>query len=120
MQINVVTTSLEQCEAWQEELARKLLALMTRIQSLRDLVRAEEDGEERDGKDAALDGELLRQGLRELEQMASELLYEVQEANGGLLLDELPGIPLGEALARLVDTSAESLGLSSRVTFTGW
>ena len=120
MQINVVTTSLEQCEAWQEELARKLLALMTRIQSLRDLVRVDEDGEVKNGKETALDVEPLRQGLRELEHMASELLYEVQEANGGLLLDELPGIPLGEALARLVDTTAENLGLSSRVAFAGW
>src|SRR6185312_7675330 len=39
---------------------------------------------------------------------------------GGLLLEELPGVSLGEALSQLIDTTAEKLALSSRVAFSGW
>lgn len=126
MQINVVASSPEQNEARHEKLAHKLRALMMRIQALQALVRATDDGDDDEeatrgaGDEAELDVDLLRQGLRELEQMAGEVLYEVQESGGGLLLEELPGVALGEALAQLVDTTAEKLALSSRVAFSGW
>ncbi|HEX7734089.1 MAG TPA: LuxR C-terminal-related transcriptional regulator [Ktedonobacteraceae bacterium] len=125
MQINVVDGSPEQERARQEELARKLRALVARVQALQALTRAEEDGDDDEAarekrEEVALDATLLRQGLRELEQMASELYYEVQETAGGLLLEDVPGVPLGEALAQLVDTTAEKLALSSRVAFSGW
>ncbi|HEY3993895.1 MAG TPA: LuxR C-terminal-related transcriptional regulator [Ktedonobacteraceae bacterium] len=126
MQINVMASSPEQSEGRQEAWARKLRALMVRIQALQMLVRAEDDGDD-DGEhrdnaedEAALDRELLFQGLLELERMAGEVLYEVQEADGDLLLGELPGGSLSEALSQLVDTTAEKLSLSSRVAFSGW
>ena len=126
MQINVIASSPEQGERRQEEWARKLRALMARIQALQTLVRAEDDGDD-DGErantaenEAALDRGLLFQGLLELERMAGEVLYEVQEADGDLLLGELPGGSLSEVLAQLVDATAEKLSLSSRVAFSGW
>lgn len=122
MQIHVVDSSPEQERARQEELARKLRALVTRIQALRGLLRVEEDGDDDEAAraESELDVALLRQGLRELEQTANEIFYEVQETAGGLLLEDVPGLPLGEALAQLVDTTAEKLALSSRVAFSGW
>lgn len=127
MQINVIDGSPERYKIQQEELARKLRMLLMRIQALQELVRVEDDGDNGDNWNGAearseieLDVTLLRQGLRELEQMASEVFYEMQKASGGLLLEDLPGVALGEALSQLVEKTAESLTLSSRVTFSGW
>ncbi|HVU70803.1 MAG TPA: LuxR C-terminal-related transcriptional regulator [Ktedonobacteraceae bacterium] len=129
MQIHDIASSPERSEAHQEEVARKLHALVMRIRGLQTLVQIEEDGDdeqERTSEDGAanneitVDGHLLRQSLHELEHMASEVLYEVQENGEGLILEELPGLPLGEALSQLVDTTAEKLALSSRVAFSGW
>ena len=98
-----------------EELARGLSALLARVRALNTLARADERD---DGQDT-LDLPVLRQGLREVEQMASDLLSIAQASSGELLLDELPGLPLTEALSQLVESSAETLGLGSRIVFTG-
>jgi DNA-binding NarL/FixJ family response regulator len=126
MQIDVIANLPEQSEARQEELARKLRVLMARIQALQMLVRVEED-DDGDGEartqgehEVLLDRGTLHQGLRELEQMAGEILYEMQEASGDLRLEGLPDVSLGEALSQLVDATAEKLALSSRVAFSGW
>lgn len=126
MQTNVIACTPGRNESQQKELLHKLRTLVERIQALQVLVHAEDeedgDGEagERSAGEIILDGELLRQGLSELEQMASEILYEVQDAGDGWLLAEVPGGSLSEALSQLVDTTAEKLALSSRVAFSGW
>lgn len=117
MQLNGIAGSAEQNEVAQEELTRKLRALVARINILQSLLR-EDDGD--DNGQVVLDVERLRQGLDELEQMAGEMLYELQVASGGLLLADLPGVSLTEALSQLVESTAETLALSSRVAFSGW
>src|SRR5581483_1490995 len=106
MATNAATGSIEL-----EEFARILRAALLRIDSLRALVNAQGQ--------AALDLPGLRQGLNELEQMVGELLYALQEAGGELSLAALPDISLTESLSQLVESTAETLGLSSRVLFTG-
>lgn len=76
-----------------------------------------------DGESAAplpaFDRAELRDGLASLEQMAREMLYEVHAAGDDEEAEPLPGLPLDEVLSRLVDETAESLQLSSRVIFSG-
>ncbi len=104
--------------AWEissDELTSTLTTLLARIHALRQLVSTDED----DAGQAALDLPTLRQGLSELELMAGALLSTVQAASGELLLAELPGLSLAEAISQLVEARAETLGLSSRVVFSG-
>jgi DNA-binding NarL/FixJ family response regulator len=61
----------------------------------------------------------LRQGLNMLEHMASDMLYSLQEAGSTILLAELPDGSVAEMLSALVENTAESLSLSSRVTSGG-
>jgi len=61
----------------------------------------------------------VRQGLATLEQMAREALYIARSTSEDLLPDELVDMTLSEALTRLVEGTAESLGLSSRLSFSG-
>lgn len=96
-------------------LSSTLATLLARIRALRELVAADEN----DASQAAPDLPTLRQGLSELELLAGALLSTVREASGELLLAELPGLPLAEALSQLVEARAETQGLSSRVAFTG-
>lgn len=117
MQNNVITSLPEPDRVGQEELAHKLGALMTRINTLQDLLCADEDGD--DEGPFVPDIEQIRQGLSELERMAGEMLYDLQATSGELLLAELPGLSLTEALSQLVEETAESLGLSSRIVLSG-
>lgn len=94
-----------------EGLTSTMSALLTRIRALRTLVR--EDGK------FAPDLPTLRQGLSELEGLAGQLLAIIQATGGELLLADVPGSSLSEALAQLVDTTAEAHTLSSRSIFTG-
>ncbi len=95
------------------ELARKLRALMEEISALQALVREEKE----DAGEARTALDLMRRGLNELERMAGEIFDELPDSD--LLLTELPGVPLAEALSQLAETTAETLGLSSRVNFSG-
>lgn len=61
----------------------------------------------------------VRQGLTTLEQMTREALYIARSTSEDLLPAELVDVPLSEALTRLVEGTAESLGLSSRLSFSG-
>jgi DNA-binding NarL/FixJ family response regulator len=61
----------------------------------------------------------MRSGLAVLEQITREMLYEVNITGNNLQLAELPGVSLSEALSSLVEETAENLGLSSRVAFSG-
>jgi DNA-binding NarL/FixJ family response regulator len=96
---------------------RTLRAILLQVNALQEQVRADDHGD--GAADASLDVSQLRQGLSTLEQMASEALYQTQVGSGETLLEELPDIPLAEALSQLVEATAETLALSSRVTFSG-
>jgi DNA-binding NarL/FixJ family response regulator len=61
----------------------------------------------------------LRSGLATLEQMAREMLYELRSIDDDEPLPELSGVTLSEALSRLVEETAETLHLSSRIIFSG-
>lgn len=96
-----------------EELAQSLRTMMVHITTVEGLVRA-------DGKDdgGANNRRVLR-GLHELAAMAGDLLTLLEGAGGGLPLAPLPRASLSESLSHLVESTAEALGLSSHVTFTG-
>ncbi|MGH2506045.1 MAG: LuxR C-terminal-related transcriptional regulator [Ktedonobacteraceae bacterium] len=96
-------------------LARAIGVLLARIRALRTLVR--EDGD--DESQFAPNLPTLRQGLNELECLASELCAAIQMARGELVLADLPNTSLSEALTRLVETTAEAHALSSRSVFSG-
>jgi DNA-binding NarL/FixJ family response regulator len=123
MELPVTARTPEQDAPPQEAWTRKLRVLMARIQTLQALVRGDEDGDRHVRKENVMPGELdreqLLQGLWELERISGELLYEMQEAEGGLWLEAVPGASLNEALTQLIETTAEQLTLSSRVTFSG-
>lgn len=53
------------------------------------------------------------------ERMTREALYVVRASNEDLLPAELVGNILSEALSHLVEETAETLGISSRVSFSG-
>ncbi len=65
------------------------------------------------------DMDAIRNGLTNLEQLTREMLYEMQAVSDDLPLAELSGVTLAEALTRAVEETAEVLGLSSRVSFSG-
>ena len=92
-----------------EQLLEELSTMLLQINGLQTLVR-----------DASrVDLEALRDGLAELEQLAREAMYELRAAHDELPLAELLGVSLSDALSRILDETAESLGLSSRVSFSG-
>jgi len=97
-------------------LLRSLSAMMAQIDMLQNAVRGEAAAAQTiDFAGVAA----LRNGLASLEQMTREMLYDVRSISDDLPLDALPGLPLGEALSRLVDETAEAAQLSSRVLFSG-
>lgn len=61
----------------------------------------------------------LREGMNTLEQMARDALFVARSADEDLSPIELEGVTLSEALSRLVEETAETLGISSRVSFNG-
>ena len=61
----------------------------------------------------------LRAGLTAIEQMTRDALQVVRLECDEMALPELEGVPLSDALSRLVEETAETLGLSSRVSFSG-
>lgn len=99
-------------------LLRTLSAMIAQIGALQHLVRDESDGP-RAGAVPLDESSALRNGLAALEQMAREMLYELRISGDDRHLEALPDLPLGEALSRLVDETAEALQLSSRVIFSG-
>src|SRR6266487_621820 len=66
-----------------------------------------------------IDTYAVRDGLRLLERMAREALYVVHATLDDAPPAELVGSTLAEALSRLVEETAEMLGVSSRVSFSG-
>jgi len=87
-----------------------LSALMVQVNALQSLVRDE---------DTTTVLETLREGLATLEQLTREILHEARSFDEDVPLAELIGVTLTEALSHAVEETAESLGLSSRITFSG-
>ncbi len=95
-----------------ENLLQTLGNIAIQINALQAIAQAEEG-------EATMPMQRVRQGLVTLEQMAREALYIARRANEDMLPDELVDVTLSEALTRLVEGTAESLGLSSRLSFSG-
>ncbi|MFL5663068.1 MAG: response regulator, partial [Ktedonobacteraceae bacterium] len=70
-------------------------------------------------RDDATDINALRRGLIDLEQRTRSLIAEVRSADEQLPSADLAGATLSEALTRLVEETAEALGLASRIAFSG-
>lgn len=109
--MQTVVSSSEPDGVVYEDLAHGLRALMAQITALQGLAYANEEG--------GPNFQQMRQGLDRLEEMAGGLLTLLETAGGVLHLAALPGLSLTESLSQLVESTAETLGLSSRVTFAG-
>ena len=119
MQTNAIPALPRPGEVGYETFLRRLRALLAQINTLQDLTRADEDGDE--DEQPASDMQQMRQGLRTLEDLASELLYQLEAVGDEVLLAVVPGVSLSEALTQLAETTADELGLSlsSRVIVAG-
>jgi len=95
-----------------EQLLQMLSSMSIQLNVLQTLV-----GEEETGVD--IDTHAIRDGLKVLERTTREALYVVRASNENLLPTELVGNTLSEVLSRLVEETAEMLGISSRVSFSG-
>lgn len=99
--------------ASQERLQETLSALLIQINALQTLV------DEPIAQVEQLDLPILRDGLHTVEQMTHDALYAVRISCTQETLAELEGVTLAEALSRLVEETAETLHLSSRLSFSG-
>jgi DNA-binding NarL/FixJ family response regulator len=95
-----------------EQLLQVLSAILIQINALQTVVGKE-------ALEASSDIHTVYDGLRLLERMAREALYVVRAAFDDAPPAELVGTTLAEALSRLVEETAEMLGISSRVSFSG-
>src|SRR5947209_1127998 len=94
-----------------EHLVQVLSTILLQLNSLQTIVRNET---------VPPDLNVLYNGLTTIEQMTREVIYEIRSASDDdLPLADLVGVTLGEALSRAIEETAESLGLSSRVSFSG-
>ena len=94
-----------------QRLVEALSSILIQVNAL----QAQVDG----GPGIKLDADVLHEGLQTLEEMTRSALSTLRAASEEEPLAELVGISLAEALSRLVEGSAETLGLSSRVSFSG-
>ncbi len=93
-----------------EQLLQMLSSMLIQLNALETVV-----GEEGTVSDILT----VRNGLKMLERMTREALYVVRADNEDLLPPELAESPLPEVLSRLVEETAEALGISSRIAFSG-
>jgi DNA-binding NarL/FixJ family response regulator len=94
-----------------EHLVQALSTILLQLNSLQTIVRNET---------APPDLNVLYNGLTTIEQMTREVIYEIRSASDDdLPLADLVGVTLVEALSRAIEETAEALGLSSRVAFSG-
>lgn len=92
-----------------EHILQMLSAIMLQINATQIVVR----------DDHPLDVEVVRTGLSAMEQITREAIHELRAASDDPPLPELVGVTLVEALTRAVEETAEALGLSSRISFSG-
>ena len=95
-----------------EQLLQMLSSMSIQLNALQTLVGEEE-------ADLHIDAHAVRDGLKMLERTTREALYVVRASNESLLPTELVGSTLSEVLSHLVEETAETLGISSRVAFSG-
>jgi DNA-binding NarL/FixJ family response regulator len=96
-----------------ERALQMLSAILIQVNALQTLV-----GDNTTGP-VQVDGPALHDGLQSIAQMTRETLYLVRTTDDELLPAELAGVTLAEALSRLVEETAETLHVSSRVSFSG-
>jgi DNA-binding NarL/FixJ family response regulator len=113
MHMHTTASSSEPGGAAYEELALRLRAMMVHIADVEELVHTGRQG------DGGPDTPRVLHGLHELAAMTSDLLTLLEGAGGGLPLAALPQVSLSGSLSQLIESTAETLGLSSRVTFAG-
>ena len=95
-----------------ERLLHILSALLIEVHALQTLVQpADQRGK--------LDADAVGTGLLDLQTLACEALALVRSSLSDVPIPELDGVTLAEALSRLVEETAEGLGLASRISFTG-
>src|SRR5450432_593129 len=95
-----------------EQLLQMLSSMLIQLNALETVV-----GEE--GTASGIDIPTVRNGLKMVELMTREALYVVRASNEDLLPTELVESSLPEVLSRLVEETAETLGISSRISFSG-
>ena len=101
-----------------ENLLQTLSALLLEIHALQTLVPpASLSQPELSG--IAIDTNALNAGLNELQQLAIRALTTVRSSLEEFPMPELEGVPLSEALFRMVEDAAERLNLTSRISFSG-
>ena len=101
-----------------ENLLQTLSALLLEIHALQTLVPpASLNQQELSG--IAIDTNALNAGLNELQQLATRALTTVRSSLEEFPMPELEGVPLSEALFRMVEDTAERLNLTSRISFSG-
>src|SRR5579875_1907200 len=110
--------------ASKERLQATLSALLIQINALQTLVEGSQGGQSSQGvmnhaPPAEGDLSALRDGLQAVAQMARDALHTVRASYEQDRLPELEGVTLGEALSRLVEETAETLHLSSRIVVSG-
>ena len=96
-----------------EQLIQMLSAILLQLNTLQTMVRNETM------PPVSLDLNTLYNGLNAIEQLAREAIHEIRASDDDQPLAELVGVTLAEALSRVIEETAESLGLSSRVAFSG-
>src|SRR5947207_1350317 len=92
-----------------ERLLQTLSAMLIQVNALQTQV----------GATSTIDRQMVRDGLSTVEHMARDALYMARCSDDELAPPELEGVTLADALSRLVEETAETLGLSSRVSFSG-
>src|SRR5450755_1371213 len=103
------SNDIEQPDA-HEHILQMLSAIMLQINATQIVVRDDHN---------PLDVEAVRTGLSAMEQITREAIRELRAASDDPPLPELVGVTLVEALTRAVEETAEALGLSSRISFSG-
>ncbi len=95
-----------------EYLLQTLSALLIEVHALQTLPLS--------GTTAAIaDVSAFNGGLRNLEELATHALATIRSSLEEFPIAELEGVPLTEALSRMVEDTAERLNLTSRVSFSG-
>ncbi|GCF06698.1 helix-turn-helix transcriptional regulator [Dictyobacter arantiisoli] len=95
-----------------KQLLQTLNALLIELRELQVVVEPDEF-------DHQPDMDAVRAGLVDMDVLANEALTLVRSSFEMATLPELSGLQLSEALSQLIETSAEQLGLASRITVTG-
>ncbi|HLZ57851.1 MAG TPA: response regulator [Ktedonosporobacter sp.] len=82
-------------------------------------INALQSGLHKESGQAVLDPTALSDGLKVVEQMTRDALFLARTSIDDQPPPELEGVTLAEALSRIVEETAETLGLASRVSISG-